>query len=117
MERNLSLYPFYQIGRHTLFWVPVFFLYFSSLLTIDEVLALEALYYFSVVVLEVPSGYLSDRIGRRVTLVMGNAATVAAFVLFEVYKMFWSSWIVRRQLFALDAAADPLARMQELDRR
>ena len=37
MERNLSLYPFYQIGRHTLFWVPVFFLYFSSRLGPAEV--------------------------------------------------------------------------------
>lgn len=88
VERNVWLYPYYQIGRHTLFWVPIFFLYFSSLLTIDEVLALEGIYYLSVVMLEVPSGYFSDRLGRRLTLMIGNGAGVAAFVLFVLGRSF-----------------------------
>ncbi len=89
MERNVGLYPYYQISRHTLFWVPIFFLYFSSRLAIDEVLALEGIYYLSVVLLEVPSGYFSDRFGRRVALMLGNAAGVAAFALFVIGRSFW----------------------------
>ena len=45
--------------------LPVFFLYFSSHLSLSEVLRLEALYCLAVVVLEAPSGYFSDRVGRR----------------------------------------------------
>jgi MFS family permease len=74
MERNVRLYPLYQAARSSTFWLPVFFLYFSSKFGAAEVLLLEAIYYAAVVVLEVPSGYLSDRLGRRPTLI---AATVA----------------------------------------
>ena len=75
--------------RNALCWVPIFFLYFSSLLDVDEVLALEGIYYLSVVVLEVPSGYFSDRLGRRLTLIVGNIAGVASFVLFVMGSTFW----------------------------
>ena len=48
----------------------------------SQVLLLEAIYYGSVVALEVPSGYLSDRIGRRITLMAGMSAWVIACALF-----------------------------------
>ena len=41
MEENLRLYTRYQMCRNLLFWLPVFFLYFSSRLALDEVLALD----------------------------------------------------------------------------
>ena len=63
-------------------WLPVFFLYFSSHLSLAEVLRLEALYYVVVVMLEVPSGYLSDRVGRKVTLVLAASAFVISYVVF-----------------------------------
>lgn len=64
------------------FWTPVFFLFFSERFTVSEVLALESIYYACVVLLEVPSGYFSDRVGRRWTLLISTLATSAAFVLF-----------------------------------
>jgi len=45
----------------------IFFLFFKAHLEIKIVLLLEAIYYISVVLLEVPSGYFSDRIGRKIT--------------------------------------------------
>ncbi len=74
MERNIRLYPVYQAARSTAFWLPVFFLYFSSRFGAAQVLELEALYYLGVVILEVPSGYLSDRLGRRPTLIVSTLA-------------------------------------------
>ena len=64
MDRNVRLYPIYQAARSSTFWLPVFFLYFSSKFDVADVLLLEAIYYGAVVALEVPSGYLSDRLGR-----------------------------------------------------
>ncbi|NNG01470.1 MAG: MFS transporter [Desulfobacteraceae bacterium] len=55
-----------------LFWQPVFFLYFTELVGVAGALRLEAVYYISVVILEIPSGYLSDRYGR--TKVLFSAA-------------------------------------------
>jgi predicted MFS family arabinose efflux permease len=78
MERNLRRYPLYAGLWHLLFWMPVFFLYLSTRVPPHQVLLLEAIYYAGVVVLEVPSGYLSDRIGRRRTLLLGSVAWVLA---------------------------------------
>jgi len=88
LEQNLVLYPAYQACRGLLFWLPVFFLYFSSVLTVGEVLLLEAIYYLGVVCLEVPSGYFSDRVGRRLTLLIGMACWAAAGALFAASGAF-----------------------------
>ena len=82
LKRNLEWYPWLHVGHNALFWLPVFILYFSSMLSPAEVLLLEAVYYVGVVVLEVPSGYASDRLGRVVTLrVAATAWAVGCLVL------------------------------------
>lgn len=88
VERNLALYPWYQAARNLLFWLPVFFLYFGRHVPIADVLALEAIYYATVVVLEVPSGYLSDRLGRKPTLVLASACWALACLVFAVTSSF-----------------------------
>jgi len=69
-------------------WLPVFFLYFSEQLSLPEILLLEAIYYISVVIVEVPSGYLSDRIGRRRTLLLSCIALLAAYLCFLISNEF-----------------------------
>ena len=86
--RNVRLYPFYQTLFHAYFWLPVFFLYFSDRLPLGQVLQLEAIYYVTVVVLEVPSGYFSDVVGRRRTLLLACGALIAAYALFWVGRSF-----------------------------
>lgn len=63
-------------------WLPVFFMFFNSIISIGEVLKLEALYYISVVILEVPSGYFSDKVGRKITLILSSLFFVIAYALF-----------------------------------
>ena len=82
LERNVRLYPWYACLFNTYFWMPVFFLYFSEHLSLGQVLRLEAIYYVTVVMLEVPSGYFSDVIGRRRTLVVSSSALIASYALF-----------------------------------
>ncbi len=89
LERNLRLYPAYQACRNLVFWVPVFFLYFSERLPAAEVLQLEAFYYLSAVVLEVPSGYLSDRMGRRPTLLLAMLGWGGGAALIATSATFW----------------------------
>lgn len=77
-------YAAWQALIGTWFWIPVFFLYFTGELGLDGALLLEAVYYVAVVVTEVPSGYLSDRVGRRATLVMASVWFVLAYIAFMV---------------------------------
>ena len=88
LERNVRLYPLYQGLLNSYFWLPVFFLYFSEKLSLGQVLRLEAIYYATVVLLEVPSGYFSDTVGRRRTLILSSAALATSYALFFLGSTF-----------------------------
>lgn len=47
-----------------------------------DVLKLEVVYFLSVVALEVPSGFVSDRLGRRKTLLLACSSLVTAYLCF-----------------------------------
>ena len=63
-------------------WIAVFFLFMNQSLPLDQVIQLSAVYYFSVFLLEVPSGYFSDRIGRRITLLISASALIGSYSCF-----------------------------------
>ncbi|MHC4416647.1 MAG: MFS transporter [Planctomycetota bacterium] len=88
LERNVRLYPWYEGLVNTYFWMPVFFLYFSEHLSLGRVLQLEAVYYATVVLLEIPSGYFSDTFGRRRTLIVSTSALALSYALFFVGRSF-----------------------------
>lgn len=69
-QRTIALIPWYQFLNGLLFWQAVWFLYFQSNLSGAEAIILYSVYDISITLLEVPSGYFSDRIGRRFTLLL-----------------------------------------------
>lgn len=89
MQRNLRLYSAYQIGISFYAWMPVFFLYFQSKFSLAQVLLLESVYYVSVFLLEVPSGYFSDRVGRKPTLLVASATLLLSYLVFFFGVEFW----------------------------
>ncbi|MEE9374387.1 MAG: MFS transporter [Saprospiraceae bacterium] len=103
MNRNINLYTWYYAATSFLAWMPVFFLYFSERLSLSEVLQLEAIYYIAVVILEVPSGYFSDRIGRKMTLLIGSIFLCSAIVFYMLGNNF-SLLCVGQLLFAAHMA-------------
>ena len=67
----------------------MFFLYMSQSLPLDQVIELSAIYYLCVFFLEVPSGYFSDRIGRRTTLLLAASALIGSYCCFIIGGDFW----------------------------
>ena len=63
-------------------WLPVFFLYFNQYVTLSQTIQLGAIYYFSVCFWEIPSGYFSDRFGRRLILILAGCALVVSYSVF-----------------------------------
>lgn len=82
IQYNVKYYPVYLFFKNIYFWGPAFFLYFTSVLTLSQTIWLEAIYYIIVSVLEVPSGYLSDRLGRKITLMLSSGGLALAYLIF-----------------------------------
>ena len=84
MHRNIALYPWLQACANLVFWQAIWFLYFEGVLGPGEAILLAAIYDMAKVALEVPSGYFSDYLGRRVTLIIAMASLAAgSLVLFS----------------------------------
>ncbi len=77
-QQNLRLIPYHQALTRAVVWMPIFVLFTRREFGLEGALALGSIYYFSVVVLEVPSGWMSDRFGRVVTLRLAAVGFVAA---------------------------------------
>jgi predicted MFS family arabinose efflux permease len=54
-----------------------------------EVLLLQAIYSVTIVVMEIPSGYLADVFGRKKTLVLGSVLGFGGFLCYAVGSGFW----------------------------
>ncbi|MCB9676885.1 MAG: MFS transporter [Alphaproteobacteria bacterium] len=118
LERNLALVNGYFAAQNALFWIPVFVLWFSRSLTAAEVLRLEAVYYSAVVVLEVPSGWMSDRLGRRWTLFcsgLGWAAGSALIGLGDGFAAFAAGQVMLAAGRAFASGTDSSLLYESLD--
>ncbi len=86
--KNLTLYPWFKFLQNLLFWQAVWFLFFQNTLSAADAILLYAVYDIATTVLEVPSGYMSDRLGRRATLIASSAAGFVAMVIFAASDTF-----------------------------
>jgi hypothetical protein len=117
LRRNVALYPWYRAAGDALAWMPVFFLYFNAHLPLREVLWLEAAYYLAVVIAELPSGYLSDRLGRRPVLVMATLALLGAYVFFILggaFEVFLCAQVLLAVAIAFRSGSDTTLHFESL---
>ena len=71
--RTVALFPWFKFAQNLIFWQAIWFLFFQTELSGAEAILLYAIYDISTTVIEVPSGWMSDRLGRRVTLIASAA--------------------------------------------
>lgn len=84
MERNLRLIPIHLALSRSLVWISVMVLFTRARFDLDGALLLSSIYYLSVVVLEVPSGWMSDRLGRVTTVRIAALSWIVSHALFLV---------------------------------
>ncbi|HEC09931.1 MAG TPA: MFS transporter [Acidimicrobiales bacterium] len=79
---NLRLYVWQRVTAGALFWLPTSFLFFLSHHGLESTLRLASVYFLAVVVFEVPSGWLSDHVGRVGILRLAALSWVVAHGLY-----------------------------------
>lgn len=85
----VARYYLYEATDTSVFVWPIFTLFLLSRgLTFTEIATLSAVMAVLVVLGEVPSGYVGDRIGRRNSLVLGRVAAVGSLLGFLVVTTF-----------------------------
>ena len=82
LERNLQLIPYHQALASSMVYLPVFVLFTRDNFGVSGALQIASLTYLFIVALEVPSGWMSDRLGRVPTLSVAAAGFAIGQVCF-----------------------------------
>lgn len=85
LQRNISLLYWFKFINWFLLIIPILVLYYQAKgLTMQEVFLTQAVFSAVILLLEVPSGYFADIVGRKASLIIGAVcgtigATIYAF--------------------------------------
>jgi len=97
LERNIYLLFGMKAAKWFLLVMPVIILFFiENGLTVQQIMFVQAAYSLSVAFFELPSGYFSDKLGRRLTLILGMLLTIAGYLVIGVAYDFW--WFVAAEI-------------------
>lgn len=90
VESNIwKLYIIKAVGSFMLI-MPVITLFFKENgLSMQDIFVLQALFSLSVMLLEVPSGYFSDRVGRKRALIIGYLLSISGYIAYSLAYGFW----------------------------
>lgn len=79
VERNLSLIPRHEVLASMSPWIAILVLFTRAKFGLEGAIRLAGLHYLVVVLFEVPSGWMSDRLGRVITLRVAAGCWIVAF--------------------------------------
>lgn len=85
VERNIKLLSWFNFCTDFVFFAPVAIIYFAKVtgsLTLG--MSVFAVAYASSALFEVPTGILSDRVGRKKTIVLGAVCSIACVVFYAI---------------------------------
>lgn len=90
MKRNIRIVYALAFFHTFMLIAPVLVPFFESKgLSLSEIFYLQAIFATVIVLLEAPSGYLADKMGRRAVLVIGSVAHGAGYLFLVFADGFW----------------------------
>jgi MFS family permease len=90
VKSNIVKLYLIKIAKWFMLFMPIIVLFYQDNgLAMQDIFTLKAVYSIAIVVLEIPSGYLADVLGRKKTLIIG---TILGFLGFVVYDFSFSFW-------------------------
>jgi MFS family permease len=94
MQQNLkkNIYRLYliKIAKWFMLFMPIVVLFYQDNgLEMRHVFLLQSIYSIAIIILEIPSGYLADVLGRKQTLIIGTILGFFGFVCYSFSYGFW----------------------------
>ena len=88
--RNIPVYYLFQFATGFLIWVPVWIIFLQDErgLSLTQVGLMEAVFWVSMFVAEVPTGAIADRFGRRTSLALGGFMFTIGTFMFVMLESF-----------------------------
>lgn len=89
-SRNIIRLYIIKVAKWFMLTMPIIMLFYKDMgLSHQEAFQLKAIYSISIVIFEVPSGYLADILGRKFTLVLGAVLGTLGFLFYSIGGGFW----------------------------
>lgn len=88
--RNIPLLYAIKIAKWFSLIMPIVVLFYEdNSLGMQDIFILKSIYSVAVVILEIPSGFLSDVWGRKKTLILGSILGTLGFLIYSLSDGFW----------------------------
>ncbi len=88
---NVPLLYVFRVFHDAVFFAPIIVVFLNrNGLSMTEIMVLQTIFSVGLIILEVPSGFLADIVGRKVTLVLGSVLLTVGAGLYSVGINFWN---------------------------
>ncbi len=88
---NIKKLYLIKMAKWFMLTMPILFIFYNDLgLSELEMFQLKAFYSISIVIFEIPSGYIADVIGRKKTLITGSILGTLGFTIYSVFSGYWA---------------------------
>jgi len=88
-RQNASYLYLIKLAKWLMFIMPIVALFYNQNgLDVFDIYLLQAIYSVSVAIMEIPSGYMADVVGRRKTLILGSILGTVGYLIYSVSHTF-----------------------------
>ncbi|MFB6340087.1 MFS transporter [Saccharicrinis sp. FJH62] len=90
IQNNIINLYLIKVSKWFMLTQPILMLYFKDTgLSTEQAFKLKAIYSVAIVLLELPSGYFADVLGKRLTLIIGAICGTLGFLFYSLGNGFW----------------------------
>lgn len=90
MERNIRIFSLFNFFSDLVFFAPVAVIYFAHVTgTFALGMSIFSIAYVSSAIFEVPTGIVSDLVGRKITIIIGALFGVICIVFYAIGGSYW----------------------------
>lgn len=99
VSQNILKLNIIKVAKWFMLTAPIMMLFYKDMgFNAEESFRLKAFYSISIVIFEIPSGYLADVIGRRKTIIIGSIFGTLGFVIYSLMSGYWPFLIAEMTL-------------------